>query len=99
MSTDIYYGVSTYSGLKNVRGLGRFDLSTIQKCVRDSLDTSVISGLTLTTCTKKKAGKVCVLSGSTATMTSYGLQQKIVNTVIDDSIDAIQEEVQNAVDK
>ena len=96
---NVYYGLATYSGLKNTRGLGRFDLSTLQKCVRDSLDTSVISGLTLTACTKKKAGKVCVLSGSTSTMTSYGLQQNVVNTVIDDSIDAIQEEVQNAMDK
>lgn len=96
---NIYYGLATYSDLTNVRGLGRFDLSTLQECVRDSLDTSVISGLTLTTCTKNKAGKVCVLSGSTATMTSYGLQQNVVNTVIDDSIDAVQEEVQNAMDK
>ncbi len=91
---NIYYGISS-----SPTGIGKFDLGTLQECVRDSLDTSVISGLTLTTCTKNKAGKVCVLSGSTATMTSYGLQQNVVNTVIDDSIDAIQEEVQNAMDK
>jgi len=95
----IRYAENIYYGGMWRTGIGRFDLTTLQKCVRDSLDTSVISGLTLTACTKKKAGKVCVLSGSTATMTSYGLQQNVVNTVIDDSIDAIQEEVQNAMDK
>lgn len=91
---NVYYGISS-----SPTGIGKFDLATLQECVRDSLDTSVISGLTLTACTKNKAGKVCVLSGSTSTMTSYGLQQNVVNTVIDDSIDAIQEEVQNAMDK
>lgn len=71
----------------------RHDLRATQPCVRDSLETSVISGLTITSCSSNAPGKVTLLADNTAALSSYGIAQNVVDQIVDDSIDTIQQEV------
>lgn len=63
-----------------------------QECIKNSLDTGVITGITLDDCTETIPGRVCILN-SGVELTSYGLQENVVAQVTDDSIDEIKQEV------
>lgn len=69
-----------------------YNFDKYQECIKNSLDTGVITGITLDDCTETIPGRVCILN-SGVELTSYGLQENVVAQVTDDSIDEIKQEV------
>ena len=76
----------------DVQGIGRWDINTLQQCVRNSLDTNVITGVTLGTCTRQRPNKVCILRDTTVA-TAYGIAEPVVDMIKNDAIEEIQQEV------
>lgn len=86
VEAPLYHGSLFY-------GIARFNIADYQECVVDSLETSAISGVTLSKCTYNTPGKVCVLNDGTAVAAVYGISEAVVTTIKDDAIQEVQDEI------
>lgn len=78
---------------QTAHGIGRWNWNTDRSCIRNSLDTKAITGITLQTCTYDKPGKVAILNDSATIVEAYGLLEPIVVTIKDDSVQEVQDEL------